>query len=309
MSRSTAVVLAAVTTVVLGACSSGDGASGPSTSEADPANCPGDVVDVVVSVGQWSGIITELGGACTSVTTVLASSAADPHDHEATAGDIAAFRDADLVVYNGLGYDAWAADAIEGLDRAPAVVVAAEVAGARDGDDPHLWYEPDLVPRVAEQITAELAELSPDAAPYLQQQYQLWTTGLQPYVDALATVRQLAPGRAYAATEPVFDRTARAVGLADGTPEGYRRAVGNEGEPSPGDIADFERALADGSIDVLVYNTQTEGSVPEQLRAAAEDAGVPVVEVTESAPDDDGSFVMWQVEQLQALSDALAETA
>ena len=36
---------------------------------------------------------------------------------------------------------------------------------------------------------------------------------------------------------------------------------------------------------MLIYNTQTEGSVVEQIRAAAEQAGVPVVDVTD-APDD-----------------------
>ena len=59
---------------------------------------------------------------------------------------------------------------------------------------------------------------------------------------------------------------------------------------------------------MLVYNAQTRGSIPEQLRAAAEDAGVPVVEVTESPTDTDGSFVAWQLAQLSALSDALLST-
>ena len=59
---------------------------------------------------------------------------------------------------------------------------------------------------------------------------------------------------------------------------------------------------------MLVFNTQTEGSIPDQLRAAAEDAGVPVVEVTESPPAGDGSFVAWQLAQLAALADALGGT-
>jgi zinc/manganese transport system substrate-binding protein len=59
---------------------------------------------------------------------------------------------------------------------------------------------------------------------------------------------------------------------------------------------------------VLVFNTQTSGSVPDQLRTAAERAGVPVVEVSESPADADGSFVAWQVAQLTELSDALGRT-
>ena len=56
---------------------------------------------------------------------------------------------------------------------------------------------------------------------------------------------------------------------------------------------------------MLIYNTQTEGSVPEQIRAAAERAGVPVVEVTETVPPGAQSFEAWQVDQLDCLAKAL----
>ncbi len=56
---------------------------------------------------------------------------------------------------------------------------------------------------------------------------------------------------------------------------------------------------------MLIYNVQTEGSVPQQIRAAAEQAGVPVVEVTETVPPGTDSFVTWQVDQLTALAEAL----
>jgi zinc/manganese transport system substrate-binding protein len=99
---------------------------------------------------------------------------------------------------------------------------------------------------------------------------------------------------------------AEAVGLTDATPQGYRRASSNDSDPAPGDLTAFEAALAGGGIDVLVYNTQTSGTVPEQLRSAAERAGVPVVEVSESPTDPSGSFVPWQVGQLTELSKALS---
>jgi len=42
------------------------------------------------------------------------------------------------------------------------------------------------------------------------------------------------------------------------------------------------------------------------LHTAAENAGVPVVDVTESPPTAGGSFVSWQLAQLTQLSTALA---
>jgi zinc/manganese transport system substrate-binding protein len=239
------------------------------------------------------------------VTTVVSSGATDPHDFEPSVADIAAFSDAGLVVVNGAGYDTWAADAVGNLDPRPAVVTAAGVAGWHTGDNPHLWYDPDLLPRMAGRITAELTELGRDDADVFTTQAAEQAQDLQPYTDELAALRTATAGRTYAATETVFDLTAEAIGLRDVTPEGYRSAMSNEGDPAPGDIAAFEKALRTGQVDVLVVNTQTEGELPDQLRSTAEHAGVPVVEVTESPPDPSGSFVAWQLAQLRQLSTAL----
>jgi zinc/manganese transport system substrate-binding protein len=306
-------VAAALTALVLGAglagCTDDEGSGGPATSSGDPDACPGEVVDVVVSVGQWADITRRLGGDCANVTTVVASGAVDPHDFEPGTADLAAFSGADLVVLNGADYDHWAEDAVAGLDPEPAVVRAADVVGAEDGGDPHLWFEPEAVHGMGPAIAEELTSLSPDAADYFAERRTTWQErDLRRYLDAVLALRSAVTGRTYAATETVFDRMAAATGLVDTTPEGYRRSVSNESEPAPGDLAAFEAALADGSVDVLIHNPQTGGSVAEQLVAAAEKAGVPVVAVTESAPGPDGSFLQWQLDQLEELADALTGT-
>jgi zinc/manganese transport system substrate-binding protein len=300
--------LVAITVAGLAACTHGGGDQGSAVASGDPDACPGDVVNVVVSVGQWGDVVRALGGDCATVTTIVASGAVDPHDFDPSTADLAAFSEADLVVVNGAGYDHWAEDAVESLDPAPAVLSVAKLVDVPEGDDPHLWYEPEAVNAMAPALADDLAELSPDAAAFFEERAAAWQTGLRRYLDAVLALGSTVSGRTYAATETVFDRMATALGLVDVTPEGYRRTVSNESEPAPGDLAAFETALTDGSVDVLIYNTQTSGSLPEQLRAAAEKAGVPVVEVSESPADASGSFVAWQLDQLTALSDALAGT-
>jgi zinc/manganese transport system substrate-binding protein len=307
--RTTAVRITAValTGLALAACTGGsDGDAAVATG--NPDACPGDVVDVVVSVGQWGDIARRVGGDCATVTTIVASGSVDPHDFEPGTSDLAAFSNAGLVLLNGAGYDTWAADAVATVDPEPVVVSAAEIAGATAGQDPHLWYDPETVHAMAGVLADELAAVSPDAAGYFEERAATWQQDLRRYTDAVVALSSLAAGHTYAATEPVFDRMAAAIGLADVTPEGYRRASSNDSDPAPGDLTAFEDALANGSVDVLIYNTQTSGSVPEQLRAAAEDAGVPVVEVSESPTDANGSFVAWQLAQLRKLSDALGAT-
>jgi zinc/manganese transport system substrate-binding protein len=81
--------------------------------------------------------------------------------------------------------------------------------------------------------------------------------------------------------------------------------VASESDPAPADINTFLDALARHSIDVLIYNPQTEGSIPDQIRLAAEQAGVPVVIVTETVPQDQTTFAGWQDTQLTDLAKAL----
>jgi len=300
-------VTAAVIVLGLSACSSREGRDNaePSTTAAAGTGCPTTPVNVVVSVDQWGDIVRELGGDCARVTTVLASSSVDPHDFEPSPADAATFAKAQLVVINGADYDPWALKFAATSAPKAALVDAGVVTKTAAGSNPHLWYSPSAVVAVADAVTAELAKLAPEGQAYFADQRAAFSTSLEPYNKLLSDIKSGAAGKTYAATESVFDYTAEDVGLVNATPQGYETASANESDPSPADLEAFRRALADRRINVLVYNTQTEGSVPEQIRIAAEAAGVPVVEVTETVPPGTTQFETWQVAQLTALAKAL----
>lgn len=311
--RAAATALLLATPFALAACGSEE------TQQSDAgANCVTTPVDVVVSVDQWGDIVSALGGDCAKVTTVLAGSSVDPHDFEPSPADAAKFQGAQMVVINGGHYDEWAAKLAQ--STAPdAVVVSAIGAGDDDHDhdhgdgghahehssNPHAWYNPAAVTGLADTITEELSQLAPDARDYFTQRRAEFTTSMQPYQQLITDIKNKAAGKRYAATEAVFDDMAAAVGLVNATPAGYQAASSNEADPSPADLDAFLRLLADHGVDVLIYNTQTEGSLPGQIRAAAESAGIPVVDVTETVAPGTDSFEAWQVNQLTALAKAL----
>jgi zinc/manganese transport system substrate-binding protein len=180
-----------------------------------------------------------------------------------------------------------------------------EVVGLREGDNPHIWYGPEYVYEVADAVTAQLRKLAPGSADYFDERHAAWRTAMAPYDTAIARITPVAAGKTSGATEGVFDYMAVAVGLVDDTPRGYRNAAANESDPAPGDVDEFQQALAAGTIDVLIFNTQTEGAVPDQIRSEADRSDVPVVDVTETVPPGAKSFVSWQVSQLRRLAAAL----
>lgn len=279
-----------------------------SETHASAGSCPGGAVDVVVSVDQWGDIVSELGGDCAKVTTLLASSSVDPHDYEPSPSDAAAFKRARLVVINGADYDHWASDLARSSATSAPLISAAAVTSTPDGANPHLWYKPAAVTAVADAVSAELAKINPEAAGYFSERRKAFADTLQPYNSLIEKIKASATGKSYAATESVFDYQSEALGLVNKTPQGYRQASANESDPSPADIQAFQATLAARDVDVLIFNTQTEGSVAQQIRDAAEKSGVPVVDVTETVAPGQDTFVGWQDEQLTALAKALGVT-
>lgn len=304
-------VLASVTGLLTGCGSTGAATGGPAgvvpastTAGSGSPACPVEPVSVAVSVNQWADIAQSLGGACASTTAIITSSAVDPHDYEPTPRDVSTFTRAELVVENGAGYDDWAGRALATARTSPAIVDAADAAGVRVGDNPHVFYSPAFVRLAADAITAELTKLRPGAASFFAAANTAWKRSLQPFDDELARVRAASAGRTFGATETVADHLAEAAGLTDVTPLGYRD-LGEGDEPTPGDISAFSSALRSGRADVLFYNTQTEGAVPRQLRDVAEQAGRPVVEVTETVPEQFTSYQQWQLSVLRQIAGAL----
>jgi len=308
MNRLIALPVALASALLLVACgSSATSESSPSVgaTTAPPSACPTTPVPVVVSVDQWGDIVQQLGGDCAQVTTIIKNSSVDPHDYEPTTADIATFTSAQLVVVNGADYDAWAEKAVALVPSQPALVSAANVNNVAAGANPHLWYSPTYVGATAKAVTESLKSIAPDAAAYFDAQANAWEESMRPYFDTIDRIKAAHSGARYAATESVFDYMAEALGMVNVTPQGYQNAAAAESDPAPGDVFAFNELLTGGTVAVLIYNTQTEGAIPEEIRATATTANVPVVDVTETVAPGSTSFEEWQVSQLDALEGAL----
>ncbi|MBI4305679.1 MAG: zinc ABC transporter substrate-binding protein, partial [Chloroflexi bacterium] len=77
----------------------------------------------------------------------------EAHDFEPTATDLRAMSQADVFIYNGLGFEPWVDRALRSIERDDLIVVEAGLPGderdadhAEDGhEDPHVWLDPILL--------------------------------------------------------------------------------------------------------------------------------------------------------------------
>lgn len=109
--------LAAASVVTLAGCA---GTTAPAGSTGD------ETLTVVASTNVYGQIAEEIGGDLVEVTSIVTSDSQDPHSFEPSARDQLAVADADLIIENGGGYDAYIDALIESSGTEAHVITAVE---------------------------------------------------------------------------------------------------------------------------------------------------------------------------------------
>ena len=248
-------------------------------------------IEVVASINQWGSVAKDLGGSHVDVTNIMTKTNVEAHDYEPTSQDVAKFGTAKVAVVNGADYDPWASKAASATKAT--LVTAAETAGIKEGDNPHVWFSAKVRNNTADAITAAYQKADPshkDDYAKLNKEWHAKEDQLESKIkDASAKTKDVP----YAATESVAWYLADDLGMKDATPTGYAQASANESEPTPSDIKAFQDALKGGSIKMLVFNTQEANSTTDQITGAAKSANVPIVELTEQMPKEYTNLLDW----------------
>jgi zinc/manganese transport system substrate-binding protein len=291
-----AVRLCLVATMLITACGGGASAGNPVRTSR-----------IVAGENFWGSIAQQLAGDHGRVQSVVTDPNTDPHQYESSPNDARAFADADLVILNGAGYDDWGRKL---LDANPSptrrVLTLAGLLGKQSGDNPHFWYDPQVIGKVADAITEACKNQDPSSAGYFAGRRAAFDEALKPYRAKIAGIRQKYSGVPVGSTESIFVYTAHALGLDLVSPPAFMQAVSEGNDPPAATVASFQDQVTQRKIKALVYNVQTSTLVTTNIKTLATASGVPVVGVSETMPPGSGTFQDWQLAQLIQLERALA---
>ncbi|MGY4540285.1 zinc/manganese transport system substrate-binding protein [Arthrobacter sp. UYNi723] len=320
--RTSLAALAGVS-LLLTACGSGGGAPSATSGAGSSAG----VVDVVASTNVYGDIAAIIGGDKVNVTSIITKTSQDPHSYEATAQDRLLVSKAELVIENGGGYDAF----LHKMADDSNIVTAVEVAGlapeeahaetspsvSESADEhahepgafnEHAWYSLDAMGKLADSLAAKLGELEPGSAALFTSNAATFKAGVDGLAGKLAALKANGTGAAVAVTEPVPLYLLEAAGLENKTPADYTAAI-EEGSDVPPAALKAATDLA-GSKDIrfLAYNAQTEGPQTQALKKAAEAAGVPVIDFSETLPEGK-TYLQWMTDNVDNVSKVLEKNS
>jgi zinc/manganese transport system substrate-binding protein len=270
--------------------------------------CATERIAIVAAENVYGDVARQVGGPDVAVTSIINSPGQDPHLFEVSPAVARQVADARVVIVNGAGYDPWMTRLLKTAPRNERIVIdVGHILGSAPGGNPHLWYDPATMPKVARALTAALDKIDPAHAAGHAERLAATLASLRRVQARVIQMRAKWRGTPVTATEPVFGPMAQALGLSM-RHKGFQLAVMNETEPSAHDLAAVEDDLRQRKVKALIYNKQVSSPLASRLIAIAEKTNVPVVAVTEMQPPET-TFADWMLSELDALDRALSTGA
>ncbi|MGH3261441.1 MAG: metal ABC transporter solute-binding protein, Zn/Mn family, partial [Trebonia sp.] len=226
-----AVALPLAAALLASACSSAASSSGSGSASAVSSTTS----TAIGAENEYADVITQVGGKYVKALSIMSNPNTDPHTFEASPAVAREMSQAKLIVQNGVGYDAWATT-IENAapDSARKVINVQQLLGLPDSTpNPHLWYQPATMPKVASAIAADLGQIDPAHAAYYKANAASFIASLAAWTKAIAAFKSAHPGTPVATTEPVADYMLQAAGANNLTPWAFQADFMNGNDPSP----------------------------------------------------------------------------
>lgn len=271
-----------------------------------PATTPGGRLQVVATSTVLADFVSNVGGDLVAVRS-LVPKGGEVHTFDPRPGDVAAVADADLIVANGLGLDAWLTSLAEDAGtRAPIVKLAEDLDGVElieteGAPNPHLWLDPSLASLYVHRIGEALATAdAPNVETYRTNANQV-EEQLGALDSAIRTKLEAIPARdrRLVSFHDAFPYFARAYGFEI---VGVVVAVPGQ-DPSAGEVAALIDAIREADVKVILSEVQFDPSLAGTI---ASETGAKVVSDLYSdslgdPPLDSYEAIMtWDVDQIVA---------
>lgn len=286
-----------------------------------------DGISIVASTNVYGDIAAAIAGDLATVTSIIDSTAQDPHSYEATVQDQLALSKAEIAIENGGGYDPFVRTMLAAVDSNGVVVISAsEVSGLSEGDEghraddhsaddhsadthiegfnEHVWYSFAAMDRLAHEIAQKLRAIDRPNANTYAQNYETFSAELRGLSAVADELRAVHGGQSVAVTERVPQYLFDDIGLQNLTPPRFSDAVENSIDVAPAVLLEALAVIERGDIKLMAYNEQTAGAETRRLLDAALEAGIPVVSFTETLPEG-ASYIDWMRSNLNEIRLAL----
>lgn len=256
-------------------------------------------ITIVASTDFYAEIAKTVVGEHGTATAIIKDANVSTEDYEPTTTVAKKVSGADIVLANGLGYDAWLNKLAKTSKNTKLIRVGEDVLNKKTGVNPHLWNDPETMSKTANYLATELGKKDPKNRDYYKKNAKKYVASLKPVNDLITKISKKADGQTVAQTEPVFEYMLDALGYKIMDTD-FSEAIEEGNDPSPATLAALKSAITNHKIAFFVNNTQTSSSTVSNVIDLAKKNDIPVVNVTETIPNGE-NYVSWKLKELKAI--------
>ncbi len=239
MKRWLVLLLCLIVAAGIPACSTGGRAD---SGQGDTAE--GDKIKVSVTFNAMKEFVEAVGKDKVEISTIIPNGI-EPHDFEPKAQDLVKLADAQVLVYNGFGMEAWVGDAV-GTVKNPNLIVVQSTIGVTPIEnedqeeieehgqyDPHTWLSLKNAVIQAGNIQAALAEADPQNEEFYEDNYKDFVSEVESLYSEYETKFQSMNQKSFVTGHAAFAYLCRDFSLEQNSVED----VFAEGEPTARQLA------------------------------------------------------------------------
>lgn len=254
-------------------------------------------IRVVASLNFYGEAAQKVAGKYGKVDSLINNSAVDPHDYQPSIRQSQQVSNADFIIENGLGYDHWMDKMIVANDNHPQVIkVGVAIAHAKNGDNEHVWYQPQVMIKLTNRLAADFSQKDPQHRNYYQARARAYVQQLNQQDKLIKQAKaNMHQNDRVAVSEPVFDYSLATMGYHITDPH-FAKAIEDGDDPSPHDISAIQSDIRHHRLAFFVENPQSSSKTVDNLTCLAKKHHVPVIQVTETKPDNE-SYTEWMRRQ------------
>jgi len=258
---------------------------------------------IVASLNFYGETAKAVAGKYGTVTSIIKSPNVDPHDFEPTTNSAKAVAKADVVVYNGLGYDSWMQRLIssDSEGNVKALNVGKSVMNKQTGDNPHLWYNDQTMAKLANRLAKIYAKKDPKHRKQFEANAKNYVASLKVIQKKVAALKQNRQKSLVDVSEPVFNYALTKMGYKINNSH-FALAVENGSDPSAQDIRQMQKDIKQHKIAFFVNNPQASDAIVKNMVTLAKKHNVPVLNVTETQPSNK-TYIEWMTDQYQQVAE------
>ncbi|HJV44380.1 MAG TPA: metal ABC transporter substrate-binding protein [Bacillota bacterium] len=195
----------------------------------------------------------------------------EPHDFEPTPKDIIQLNQAQIFVYNGVGFEGWVEKVVHSLNNKSLIVVdsskqvdllKASSSEQETGNDPHIWLDPNRAKKQAQAIKDALVQADPTNKEVYENNFAELAKKFDELDANLSDLSAHAKQKEMVVSHAAFGYLTHAYGLEEISIAG----INPSDEPTQKDLQKIIETAKQHKIKYILFETLVSGKVAEVIK-------------------------------------------